>query len=186
MKLVFDTETTGLINYKAGKKSPLQPRMVQLGAVLIEDDGKVRGEVNLIIKPDGWTVPKEAADVHGITTEIAEKYGIPVVIALNIFNRWSVIADTLVAHNFDYDDTILQSEFARIDREPEFVKKNSFCTMKAATDVVKIPGPRGFKWPRLQETHKFLFGEEFADAHDAMADVRACGRVYLELLKRNS
>lgn len=186
MKLVFDTETTGLKNYKMPKTHPSQPRMVQLGAILIEDDGKVRGEINLIIKPDGWVVPKEAADVHGITTEMAEKYGIPVVIALNIFNRWSAMADTLVAHNFDYDDTVLQSEFARIDKTPEYLKKHSFCTMQASTDVVKIPSARGFKYPKLQEAHKFLFGTEFEGAHDAMADVRACGRVYLELLKRNA
>jgi DNA polymerase-3 subunit epsilon len=186
MKLIFDTETTGLKNYKAPKTHPSQPRMVQLGAILMEDNGEVRGEVNLIIKPDGWTVPAEAAAVHGITTEIAEKYGIPVVIALNIFNRFSVMADTLVAHNFDYDDTVMQSEFARIGKDPEYLKKNSFCTMQAATNVVKIPSSRGFKYPKLQETHKFLFGTEFEGAHDAMADVRACGRVYLELLKRNS
>ena len=142
--------------------------------------------MNLIIKPDGWTVPKEAADIHGISTEMAEKYGVPVVLALNIFNRFSVMADTIVAHNFDYDDTIMQSEFARISREPEYVKKTTFCTMLASTDIVRIPSPRGFKYPKLQEAHKFLFGKEFEGAHDAMADVRACGRVYLELLKRNS
>lgn len=185
MKIAFDTETTGFLA-KAGKKSPLQPRIVQLGAVLLENDGKVRGELNLIIKPDGWTVPVEASNVHGVTTEIAERLGVPVSLALNIFNRWAGFADTLIAHNFEYDDTVLQSEYARLDKEPEYLKKHSFCTMKATTDVLKIPSARGFKWPKLQEAHKFLFGEEFADAHDAMADVRACARVYFDLMKRNS
>lgn len=186
MKLVFDTETTGLINYKAKKTDSCQPRMVQLGAILYEDNGQVRGEANLIIKPDGWTVPAEAAAVHGITTEIAERCGVPVVLALNIFNRWAGMADTIVAHNFDYDDVIMLSEFARIDRPPAFKEKPAFCTMKASTDIVKVQGARGNKWPKLQETHKFFFGVEFEGAHDAMADVRACGRVFFELLKRNA
>jgi DNA polymerase III subunit epsilon len=184
MKLAFDTETTGLWQYGKPATHPSQPRCVQLGAILAEDNGLVRGEINLIIKPDGWTIPKEASDVHGITTEIAEQFGVPIVLALNLFNRFSIMADTLIAHNYSYDDGVLKGEFARIDREPEFVKKNNFCTMKASTDIVAIKGPRGNKWPKLQEIHKFLFGEEFEGAHDAMADVRACLRVFFELKKR--
>lgn len=186
MKLVFDTETTGLIKKGVPLSDPSQPRVVQLGAILFEDDGTVRGELNLIIKPDGWTVPQVCVDVHGITTEIAEKCGVPIAIALSAFNRLSLLADTMIAHNFDYDDQVLRGEFERLGRPAEFAKKNNFCTMKAATEVVKIPSAKGFKYPRLQETHKFLFGEEFEGAHDAMADVRACKRVYLDLLKRNS
>lgn len=185
LSLAFDTETTGVINYKLPKTHPSQPRMVQLGAILFDDSGVVRGEINVLIKPDGWTIPDDAAAVHGITTEMAEKYGVPVVLALNIFNRFAAMADIVVAHNFDFDDAILKGEFHRINRDSAFFTCNSFCTMKASTNVVQIKGPRGFKWPKLQETHKFLFGEEFEGAHDAMADVRACKRVFIELKKRN-
>ncbi len=185
MKLIFDTETTGLINYKAPKIHECQPRCVQLGAILSDDNGAVRGEINLLIKPDGWVIPKEASDVHGITNELCEKFGVPIVIALNVFNRFARVADLMVAHNFDYDDQILRNEFARIDKPNDFVTKTSFCTMKASTNIVGIKGPRGNKWPKLQETHKFFFNEEFEGAHDAMADVRACKRVFFHLLQLN-
>jgi len=181
MKLTFDTETTGLINYKAPKIHECQPRCVQLGAILSDDEGHIRGELNLLIKPDGWTVPDEAAAIHGITTEMCEKFGVPIVLALNLFNRFVSMSDTLVAHNFSYDDQILQNEFHRLGRPTEFTAKPSFCTMKASTNIVAIPGKRGNKWPTLQETHKHFFGEEFVGAHDAMADVRACKRVFYHL-----
>lgn len=186
MKLVFDTETTGLLRKGVPLTDDSQPRCVQLGAILFDEDGTVRGELNVIVKPNGWIVPPEAAAVHGITTELAEKYGIPIDMVLRIFNRWSGIADTLVAHNFTYDRDVLKGEFMRLGKEPEFLNKPSFCTQEASTNVCQIKSARGFKWPKLQEAHKFLFAEEFEGAHDAMADVRACKRVFLELVKRNS
>lgn len=186
MKLVFDTETTGLTKKHLPVSDPSQPRVVQLGAILFEDDGTVRAELNLIVKPDGWTIPVEASNVHGITTELAEKFGLPLDMVLRPFNRLSAMADTMVAHNFAYDEFVLRGEFERLGREPEFKKKQSFCTMEAATPIVGQKGPRGLKWPKLIDTHEFLFGEKFEGAHDAMADVRACKRVFLELVKRNS
>lgn len=186
MKLVFDTETTGLLKKGLPLSHESQPRIVQLGAILYGDDASVRAEINLIIKPDGWTVPPEAAAVHGITTEIAEKFGVPIQFALSVFNQLVKLADLVIAHNFDYDNPVVEGEFERLGKSSPFIGKNNFCTMKAATDVVKEQGPRGFKWPKLQTTHKFLFGTEFEGAHDAMADVRACGRVFFELLKRKS
>ncbi len=183
MKLVFDTETTGFFNAKIPKTDPAQARCVQLGAILFDENDIVRGELNVIIKPDGWTVPAAAANVHGITTEIAEKYGIPIAVAMSVFNRFVSLSDTLIAHNFPFDDGILQGEFQRLARDTEFTKKKSFCTMKASTDICKIPGPRGVKWPSLMEAHEFFFKEKFEGAHDAMADVRACKRVYQHLQK---
>lgn len=189
MKLVFDTETTGLWNYKLPKNHPSQPRCVQLGAILVDNDDKVKGEINLIIKPDGWTVPKEASDIHGITNEMAEKYGVPAIVAFAAFSNLVKAADTLVAHNFDYDDKIVQREFDLLGKSAAlsaFTSKSAFCTMKASTDILKIPGPRGNKWPSLMEAHKFFFNEGFEGAHDAMADVRACKRVLFELLRREN
>jgi hypothetical protein len=58
--------------------------------------------------------------------------------------------------------------------------------MKASTDLCKLPSQfkrGGYKWPKLQEAYKHFFGEEFASAHDAMADLRACRRVFFHLLK---
>ncbi|NCG44635.1 MAG: DNA polymerase III subunit alpha, partial [Proteobacteria bacterium] len=48
------------------------------------------------------------------------------------------------------------------------------------------PGGRGgrFKTPKLGELHHHLFGEDFADAHNATADVEATARSFFELVRR--
>lgn len=185
MRLVFDTETTGVINYKMPITHPSQPRIVQLGALLTDTAGLVKGELNVLIKPDGWTIPAEATAIHGISTEDCAKYGIPIRSALGMFNLWLFDGIRLIAHNDDFDHGLVKSECARLGKESILEGKERFCTMKAATPLLKIPGPRGFKWPKLQELHKFLFEKEFENAHSAMDDVRACARCFFEMEKRN-
>ena len=58
-------------------------------------------------------------------------------------------------------------------------------TKDDATAYCAIPGGRGggFKWPSLTELHTKLFGEAFAEAHNASADVEATARCFLELVR---
>lgn len=184
--LYFDTETTGFLAAGKDKTDPAQPRIVQLAA-LLKEDGKVLAQMNFIIKPDGWTIPEDAARVHGISTEHAEANGIPIAIALSVFNRLAGLADLVVAHNFAYDDTVVQAEFARIGRVSPHVSKNSFDTMLASTEIVKLPSKRGgYKFPKLIEAYKFFFGKEFDGAHNAMVDVDACREIHEELVRRKT
>ena len=107
--LFFDTETTGSPNGRFPLDHPDQPHVCQLGAILLDDDKKVRAEINLIIKPDGWIIPDKVAEIHGITTEIADKYGVSAQDALNMFFNVFGKADIIVAHNISFDMTM--SEF---------------------------------------------------------------------------
>lgn len=188
MILVFDTETTGIILRGLPASHPSQPRIVQLGAILFDDAQRVVGEMNLLIKPEGFEIPAEAARVHGISTELATRYGVSVGGALRLFLALCDRAELVVAHNFEFDRTMTQSELHRLQLTAEierFLAKKSFCTMQAATDVCRLPSRTGvgFKWPNLQEAHRHFFSEEFQGAHDAMADVRACARVFWHLRK---
>ena len=185
MILSFDTETTGLINYKAPLTHSSQPRIVQLGAMLFDDEEHLLGEINLLIKPAGWTIPAEAQAVHHISTEMCEKYGVPINVALGMFNTYIKLGGLIVAHNLDYDYRMISGEVARLGKEPILDAPAKFCTMKASTDIAKIPNGRGgFKWPKLQEVYRLFFGEDFADAHNAAADVKACARVFFELRRK--
>jgi exonuclease I len=72
--LFFDTETTGVKNWKNPNFIPV---LVQLGAILQDmDTGRVLSEVNLIQTPDEDGIPKAASDVHGITDQIAIEVGV--------------------------------------------------------------------------------------------------------------
>ena len=52
------------------------------------------------------------------------------------------------------------------------------------TDFCKIPGYFGYEWPKLQELYHKLFGCDFEDAYDAMADITATKKCFFEMRKR--
>lgn len=181
----FDTETTGKADFNAPCQAAHQPHIVQLAAILFEDDGKELQSINLIIRPDGWTIPDEAARIHGITTELASRVGVSLKAALNTFEWLCKDAQQHVAHNYDFDSFVLQSEFLRsFDDALPFSGERMFCTMKAMTDICALPGMYGNKWPKLIEAYRHCFGKDFDGAHNALADVRACSEIYFWLKKR--
>lgn len=180
--LTFDTETTGFPS-KGG-------RLVQLGALLQDENEKILAELNLIITPDGFDIPQVCTDIHGISTNDALQYGVPLVVALSAFNHLAKKASRVVAHNYDFDYAIMQNEYVRAGKADHFpveLDLMRFCTMQATTQLCRLPNPSrpGFKWPKLQEAHKFAFNEEFDNAHSAMADVRACARLYFWLSREH-
>src|ERR1700728_652162 len=76
--LFFDTETTGKADFKAKLSAKHQPRIVQMGMLLCSSDGNEKLRLSFVIKPDGWTISKEASDIHGITTDKCEASGISI------------------------------------------------------------------------------------------------------------
>lgn len=193
MYLFFDTETTGLPDYKMPAEWEGQPRICQLGAIVTDRDGRVKAEANLLIKPDGWTIPPAASAIHGISQSDAERYGLTIRGALSIFGRLMGMAEVLVAHNLKFDLFLLEIEAARTDltRVAFDFPKGCYCTMTHASHVLQLPptkrmqdcGFSKFKSPNLQEAHRHFFGRDFEGAHDAMADVRACREVFFALKK---
>ena len=187
MILFYDTETTGLVNRYRPPEDPSQPHLVQLAALLTEDDGTERSSINFIVNPgQNVVVPDQASNVHGITTELARRAGVTCSAACEAFNALARKADLLVCHNVDFDQVVMSAEMYRCDANPIRHGRPHFCTMKAATPICKIPhanprGPEDYKWPRLEECVRHFFDEELIGAHDALVDVRACARVYFHL-----
>jgi DNA polymerase III epsilon subunit-like protein len=73
MYLFLDTETTGV--------TP-QDRIVSICWSLYNARGREVATEHHIIFPEGFTIPADAARIHGITTAIARKRGIPLTEAL--------------------------------------------------------------------------------------------------------
>jgi DNA polymerase III subunit epsilon len=189
MYLFFDTETTGLPkNWQA----PLEnldnwPRLVQLAWIISDQNGKEIGRENLIIKPEGFIIPDQAAGVHGITTERALKEGIKLIEALSGFNMALEQAEAIVAHNISFDEKIMGAEFLRNKIESKLFQSPKICTMQSSIDfcgIYNFNGYGGYKWPKLIELHEKLFNKGFEGAHDALADVKACAKCFFELKKR--
>lgn len=172
MILFFDTETTGKADFNKPSSHTCQPRLVQLAALLFDLSGSPIHSLSSIVKPNGFNIPPEASKVHGISTEKANAVGLPSGIVLEIFESFLSMATMVVGHNVDYDVIVLERERGRSIDQP------TFCTMKSSTDICKIPGPYGFRWPKLSEVYKFAFNRELIGAHDALADIRATKEVY--------
>ncbi|MCS4101875.1 3'-5' exonuclease [Salinibacter ruber] len=189
--LFFDTETTGL---PPKPKPPVTdtdkwPRVVQIAwAHVSTDPHAIDRTLSYIIRPDGFTIPEDAAEVHGITTERAEAEGHPRGEVLEAFSRAVGVSDVLVAHNMSFDLPVVGAELVRLRGTNILQDVPTICTKEASTDFCKIPFPhggRGYKWPTLQELHETLFSRRFGGAHDAGADVKAGARCFLELSRRS-
>jgi DNA polymerase-3 subunit epsilon len=186
MYLFFDTETTG---FPCSPTSDYRnwPRMVQLGWLLTDEKGQVIVKNRFLIQPRGFTIPKRATEIHGITTQQARNEGILPEDALHRFLMDVTYAKVLIAHNVDYDYGVLRSELLR-HNIPDFLRSyQKFCTMKAQSIVNLCRILRGddrSKWPRLSELYYLLFDAHHEGAHDALEDAWACAQCYFELKKR--
>ena len=175
MYLFFDTETTGLPkNWKA----PLTdldnwPRMIQLAYLLADADGNRIAGGDFIIKPVGFTIPDDAAQIHGISNERALREGKELALVLLEFQTAVTLAKCLVANNMSFDETILGAEFLRNKMRDDIPAKKKVCTMQSSTNYCALPGPYGYKWPKLSELHRKLFQKDFEEAHNAAADIAA-------------
>ncbi len=187
MYLIFDTETTGRIeNWKAPVTDvDAFPRVVQLAWQLHDYKGELIEVKNYIIKPDGYTIPFNAEKIHGISTERAEKMGMPIEFVMDEFKKALAETDFAVGHNVEFDMKVMGAEYARADRDDGLMKKRTLDTMLMSIDFCQLPGGRGkgFKYPTLSELNQKLFGEAVDNAHNASADVEATARCFLELIR---
>jgi len=189
MFLIFDTETTGLPrDYNAPPSdSDNWPRLVQIAWQLHDARGKLIHHASIIIKPTGFTIPFNAVNIHGISTERAMQEGRELLEVLQEFEEVKKQATYICGHNILFDVNIVAAELLRCNLENTI---STFPIIDTKSDETTafcaIPGGRGgkFKWPTLTELYNKLFGIGFEEAHNAAFDVQATARVFFEIVKR--
>jgi len=186
MYLVFDTETTGFPKRWGAPCTETEswPRLVQIaweryGA----DEQRLSGEAH-IVRPLGFTIPREAERVHGISTARALREGHALSDVLTAFSAALAESAVLVAHNLAFDEGVVGAEFVRAGMSWDLRRKTKICTMKASTEYCRLPGRNGYKYPSLSELYFALFRRRLDEAHRADTDVRACAECFLELKRR--
>jgi DNA polymerase III subunit epsilon len=195
--LAYDTETTGLPDFKAPSEAPHQPHIVQLAAVLVDEQTrKIEQSIDLVIFPDGWMISPEIALIHGITQEKAESMGVSEAIALQLLLGMWECCNYRLAHNEPFDMRIVRIACMRYSpTSAEAWKAGKVqCTQQLATPILKLPPtPKmiaaGFnknKSANLTEAYEHFTGKPMQNAHSAMADTLACLEVFWAIKDRQA
>ncbi len=190
MRLFYDTETTGLWRDDLPFDDPSQPRLCQIGLQLYDAAWKRTGIFTALIKPDGWSIEPEAERHLGISEARCARHGVPIVAALTVLQAFSATARQIAAHHNEFDRKVIRRELAALGSDGLWWQRKApafVCTMETSTPICQLPGEFGFKYPSLEEAHRFLYpGETYTTAHDAEADVEALVRVFRALDERGA
>ena len=191
MFLIFDTETTGLPKKWNAPITDTDnwPRCVQIAWQLHDLYGELIEQQDFLIIPEGYNIPYDAEQIHGISTQLAQEKGTLLDVVLQNFNEALSKSKFVVGQNVKFDLNIMGCEFHRkgIQSNLNEMPVLDTCTETTAT-LCQIQGGRygKFKLPTLTELHQYLFHIPFGEAHNATADVEATTRCFLELIRRRS
>ena len=176
--IAFDFETSGL---PKGRKPVTQEtlgqydtcRAVSLSAARFSSRGRLVDTFDAMILPTDFTISPGSVAIHGITDDMAKSKGRPF---LQVFADFMTFigprTKTLVAHNAKFDVSVLRSEMLRHDIDLSIIEDLNFrCTLELYRE-------RFLKPIRLGVLYEEIFGEQFENAHNSLADCIACGRVY--------
>lgn len=161
----FDVETTGL--------NILRDRIIQIALIKYEKGKDEPIELQMLINP-GIPISEESMKIHGITSDDLRNKPTFIEVAQKLYD-FIGNADLSGYNSNRFDIPMLMEEFARSGFDFDIEKRKLI-------DVQRL----FYKMePRtLRAAHKFYVNEEFENAHDAMADVKATINVLKGQLKR--
>ena len=178
--IAFDFETSGLPTGRRNVEVTSETlnnfdncRAVSLSAARFSSKGRLIDTFDAIVQPDNFQIGERSIEVHGITQEMAERNGRPFTEVFTDFIKFiGPRTTTLVAHNAQFDRSVLRSEVIRHGLNEALLDKFNFvCTLQMYKE-------RFLKPIKLGVLYNELFGEDFENAHNSLADCIACGRVY--------
>lgn len=195
LALFYDFETSGLPLFSEPSEDPRQPHIVQVGAQLVNMDTRIVVQsMDVIVRPEGWTIPDDVAQVHGITTEMAQDLGVPEGLAVEmLLELWKPEAPRLrIGHNQQFDARIMRIGLMRHLDEAvadKWKEGKAECTQILATPILKLPatpkmkaaGRNSHKSANLREAYEYFTGRPLSGAHNAMVDVDGCKTVYFAI-----
>lgn len=193
MYLAFDTETTDLPRPHLELDHVAQPHLLQFAGVLFDESGKELDRLFTKVRPSpAALLSSHAYAAHGISLEEAFHCGVEVSEVFRWFTAASKRSACIIGHNVQFDLQIMAIAAARLGESGWSAPAQTFCTMTQSTPLVNLPptlrmmaaGRFHPKSPSLSECVRHFFGEEHSDAHDAVADVRACIRIFLHLSRK--
>ena len=176
--IAFDFETSGLpVGRKPLTHETLKQydtcRAVSLSAARFSSKGRLIDTFDAMVYPGDFEISPGSMAIHGITEDMAKSKGCSFIQVFTDFMTFiGPRTKTLVAHNAKFDVSVLRSEMMRHKIDLNLIDDLNFrCTLELYRERFLAP-------IKLTVLYEQLFGEEFQDAHNSLADAIACGRVY--------
>lgn len=163
--IIFDTETTGLVQPEAMPLSK-QPQIIEFAAIKIDDITlEEKGRLEFLCNP-GKPLTPEIVKITKITDAMLKgKKGFDCHAQQLI--EFMFGERTIIAHNVAFDMSMLRLEARRLDLLSKTPwPPNQVCTVEASMPL------KGFRL-NLTKLHLHCMGKDFPQAHRAMADVEA-------------
>lgn len=162
MIILFDTETTGLT---PPSRVPLEhwPRVIEVACVVCEGETIIE-TFSQLIQPE-CPIPPKITKITGLTAE--DLVGMPLFAAvlprlMDLFAK----CDTAVAHNFEFDRNMIDSETKRATGKPFQWPATTLCTVQ---QYAHLSG----RWLKQGELYEYFMKKPQAAAHRALDDVLA-------------
>jgi DNA polymerase III alpha subunit (gram-positive type) len=174
--LLFDTETTGLIdNHKV--KLNRQPHIIEFYSCVADlENGEILSEIDQLIRPPKQEdLIEKITDITGISWDMVKDKPIFAEVAPKIIEAIEVY-QIVIAHNLSFDMEMMDLEAERIGRKIAWPRRK-ICTVEQS---IWVKGHR----LNLSALHQMLFVEAFTGAHRAKQDVMATLRCCVEMHKR--
>lgn len=170
---IYDTETTGLLENSACNIS-LQPSIIQLYGMLMNEKGQVIDKIQFFCKP-----PQPISEIITKITRITNdmlKNKQPFSANASKLQMFVSRANAVIAQNLTFDKGLVDTEFKRLGKTFKW-PKIQICTVEATEHL------KGHRL-HLSDLYPLLFGRDFKNAHRADVDTKALADCFFELRKR--
>jgi DNA polymerase-3 subunit alpha len=185
---VFDIETTGVPD----RDSKYEEDYMEFPHIVsIAWRSKNNASKHFIINQEGRKIDPKLTAIHGISTKMANQSPHTYASVFPMLIDDCSKSAHIVGHNLFFDTSILKANIFRSfgkdskmakDAVEALDKDKRIDTMWSAIRAKITTG----KWPSLTELHAKLFNGRGFKAHDALEDILACERCFLEMVKRKA
>lgn len=169
--LIFDTETTALLNNTLANEKH-QPHVIEFyGAMHNDATGELVEDLEFLCKPP-VRITEEVEKITGLSQDDV-KNELPFKNYASRVKDFIGGAQRVVAHNLAYDFNVVNIEAQRASVRIEW-PITRICTVRE-TEWIK-----GYRL-KLEDLHEHLFGAKPTNTHRARSDVETLARCYFKL-----
>jgi hypothetical protein len=192
MILYTDVEASGLLVRELPLDHEGQPWAVTVSAELCDINDNVLAHFSTPIRAEGRKITSGATRVHGISSSVAGRSGVPEISALGMLCHLASEARYVVGWGIEFDRKVIESVLMRRKKDTRLWTRPNLefvDTMKAAAHVCKIPSEHesgGYKWPTLDEGCEIMLGEPRREGtHNSWDDLQRAKRCTRHLRNLN-